>query len=149
MHLSPDEVIFWQYGAFKLNATIVYTWGLMLLLVVGSKWITRHLSTSLTRSRWQNFLEIIVTSIETQIEEVGIANPRKISGFSGNVVSVCCCREPLHHRSRLRTANRIAFHNGSSRAMCVCGDSDVWYRGTWPAWLPENLHRTDDYYASV
>ena len=29
MHLSPDQMIFWQYGFFKLNGTIVFTWGLM------------------------------------------------------------------------------------------------------------------------
>jgi len=32
MHLSPDGNVFWQYGLFKLNATIVYTWGLMWFL---------------------------------------------------------------------------------------------------------------------
>ena len=63
MHLSPDEIIFWQSGIFKLNATIVYTWGLMAVLVVGSKLITRKLSTELQRTRWQNFLEIIVTGM--------------------------------------------------------------------------------------
>ena len=31
MHLSPDQVIFWQYGFVKLNATIAWTWALMLL----------------------------------------------------------------------------------------------------------------------
>ena len=40
MRLSPDELIFWQYGFMKLNATIVYTWGLMLVMAVGSKLIT-------------------------------------------------------------------------------------------------------------
>lgn len=85
MHLSPDEVIFWQYGVVKLSATIVYTWGIMLLLVIGSKLITRNLSTSHTRSRWQNFLEIIVTTIATQIQEVGIAKPRTYLGFLGTL----------------------------------------------------------------
>ena len=41
MHLSPDEIIFWQFGFFKLNATIVYTWGLMIVLAVGSKLVTQ------------------------------------------------------------------------------------------------------------
>ena len=85
MHLSPDELIFWHYGVFKLNATIVYTWGLMALLAVGSKLITRNLTTDLNRTRWQNFLEIIVTSIATQIEEVGIAKPRTYLGFLGTL----------------------------------------------------------------
>lgn len=85
MHLSPDEVVFWQYGILKLNATIVYTWGLIVLLALGSKLITRRLSKDHNRSRWQNFLEIIVTSIATQIKDVGIANPRTYLGFLGTL----------------------------------------------------------------
>ena len=67
MRLSPDEMIFWQYGLFKLNGTIVFTWALMFVLAAGSKLITRKLSTVLERSRWQNLLEIVVTGIEKQI----------------------------------------------------------------------------------
>jgi F-type H+-transporting ATPase subunit a len=85
MRLSPDAMIFWQYGFFKLNATIVFTWGLMLALTVGSKLITRRLSRDLTRSRWQNLLEIVVTSIETQIEEVGLRHPDKYLSFLGTL----------------------------------------------------------------
>jgi F-type H+-transporting ATPase subunit a len=85
MHLSPDENIFWQYGAFKLNATIAFTWGLMFVLVVGSKLVTRRLSTGLQRSRWQNLLEIVVTGIEKQIGEVGLSQPHKYLGFLGTL----------------------------------------------------------------
>jgi F-type H+-transporting ATPase subunit a len=85
MRLSPDEIIFWQYGILKLNATIVFTWGLMLVLTVGSRLITRRLSTGLKRSRWQNLLEIVVTAIEKQIEDVGLRNPRKYLGFLGTL----------------------------------------------------------------
>lgn len=85
MRLSPDEMIFWQHGFLKLNATIVFTWGLMLVLAVGSKLITRKLSTGLKRSRWQNLLEIIVTGIEKQIEDVGLQNPKQYIGFLGTL----------------------------------------------------------------
>lgn len=85
MRLSPDGIIFWQYGFVKLNATIVFTWGLMLVLVVGSKLITRNLSTGLKRSRWQNLLEIIVTAIQEQIEEVGLRHPEKYISFLGTL----------------------------------------------------------------
>ncbi|WP_295447053.1 F0F1 ATP synthase subunit A [uncultured Thiodictyon sp.] len=85
MHLSPDEIIFWQLGFIKLNGTSVFTWALMLLLVVGAKLITRHLSTGLTRTRWQNLLEIIVTGIEQQIAEVGLSQPRTYLGFLGTL----------------------------------------------------------------
>jgi len=85
MRLSPDEVIFWQYGFLKLNATIAFTWGLMLLLAMGSRLVTRRLSTELGRSRWQNLLEIVVTAIERQIEEVGLRHPEKYLGFLGTL----------------------------------------------------------------
>ncbi len=41
MHLSPDQLVFWQHGFFKLNATIVFTWALMLVLVGGAKLMHR------------------------------------------------------------------------------------------------------------
>jgi len=85
MRLSPDEMIFWQHGLLKLNATIVYTWGLMLALAVGSILITRKLSPGLERSRWQNLLEIVVTAIEKQIEDVGLSHPEKYLGFLGTL----------------------------------------------------------------
>jgi F-type H+-transporting ATPase subunit a len=85
MRLSPDEMILWQYGFLKLNGTIVFTWGLMLVLVVGSKLVTRKLSTGLTRSRWQNLLEIVVSGIEKQIEDVGLKHPEKYIGFLGTL----------------------------------------------------------------
>ena len=85
MRLSPDALIFWQHGFLKLNGTIVFTWGLMLVLAVGSKLVTRKLSIDLKRSRWQNFLEIIVTGIEKQIEGVGLRGPGKYLVFLGTL----------------------------------------------------------------
>jgi F-type H+-transporting ATPase subunit a len=95
MHISPDQIIFWQHGFLKLNATIAFTWGLMLVLAIGAKLITRKLSVDLNRSRWQNLLEIIVTAIEKQIEDVGLQNPQKYIGFLGTlflfvaIASIC------------------------------------------------------------
>jgi F-type H+-transporting ATPase subunit a len=85
MRLSPDEIVFWQYGFLKLNATIVFTWGLMLVLSVGAKLVTRKISTDLKRARWQNFLEMIVTAVEKQIGEIGLHHPRKYIGFLGTL----------------------------------------------------------------
>ena len=85
MRLSPDQMIFWQRGFLKLNGTIVFTWGLMLVLALGSKLVTRKLSTDQNRSRWQNLLEIVVTGIEKQIEDVGLPHPEKYLGFLGTL----------------------------------------------------------------
>ena len=85
MRLSPDEIIFWQQGFVKLNATIVFTWALMLMLVVVSKIITDNLASDFKCSRWQNVLEIIVTAIEKQIKEVGVSQPKKYIPFLGTL----------------------------------------------------------------
>ena len=85
MHLSPDGIVFWQAGLFKLNATIATTWGLMLVLALGSYLVTRRLSKGLARSRWQNLLEIVVTGILTQIGDVGLSKPRRYLAFLGTL----------------------------------------------------------------
>ena len=69
----------------------------MLVLAVGSRLITRKLSIGVERSRWQNLLEIVVTAIEKQIEEVGLRHPEKYIGFLGTLflfialASLCTC----------------------------------------------------------
>src|SRR5271156_5948512 len=85
MRLSPDQLIFWQHGFIKLNGTVVFTWGLMLVLAVGAKLVTRKLSTDLARSRWQNLLEIVGAALEKQIKEVGLPHPKKYLGFLGTL----------------------------------------------------------------
>ena len=85
MRLSPDQHIFWQYAFLKLNATILFTWALMFVLVVGARLITRHLSTDAKRSRWQNLVEMIVTGIDGQIEQVGLPQPEKYLAFLGTL----------------------------------------------------------------
>jgi F-type H+-transporting ATPase subunit a len=78
-------MVFWQYGFVRLNGTIAFTWALMFVLAVGSWLVTRKLSTDLRRARWQNLLEIVVTGIERQIEDVGLRDPRKYMGFLGTL----------------------------------------------------------------
>jgi F-type H+-transporting ATPase subunit a len=85
MRLSPDQMIFWQHGFLKLNGTIAFTWALMFVLTLGSALVTRNLSMDLNRSRWQNLLEIVVTAIEKQIEDVGLRHPEKYIGFLGTL----------------------------------------------------------------
>lgn len=85
MRLSPDEIVYWQFGWFTLNATIAFTWAIMLVLVVGSALVTRKLSLNQQRSRWQNLLEIIVTAIQTQLAEVGLQDGKKYLAFLGTL----------------------------------------------------------------
>lgn len=101
MRLSPDELVIWQRGFVVLNSTIVTTWALMLVMTVGARLITRKLKTEGEISRWQGFLEIVVTTIQQQIKEVGLLHPEKYLGFIGTLflfiaVSNLCAILPLY-----------------------------------------------------
>lgn len=85
MQLSPDSQVFWQYGFLKVNATLVFTWLLMVVLAVGAKIVTAGLSTGMNRSRWQNILEVVALTTEKQIAEVGLMQPRRFLGFIGTL----------------------------------------------------------------
>lgn len=85
MKLSPDQTIFWQHGFFTLNLTIVTTWAIMLVLVLAAALVTRKLKTDIHITRWQSFLEIIVTGINIQIKGVGLNNPEQYIGFIGTL----------------------------------------------------------------
>ncbi|MDT7829869.1 F0F1 ATP synthase subunit A [Pricia sp. S334] len=85
MRLSPDDMIYWEYGFINLNLTIVTTWALMLLLAVGTWAITRNLKSDIKATRWQSILEMLILMIQNQIKEVGLNRPRKYMGFIGTL----------------------------------------------------------------
>lgn len=85
MKLSPDETILWQHGFAIINLTIVTTWALMLILVIGSVLITQKLKTGIHISRWQCTLEMLVTGINEQIASVGLRQPKQYISFIGTL----------------------------------------------------------------
>lgn len=70
MQLTPDEIVYWQQGPIVVNATLVFTWALMILLAGGSFLTTRQLKKGFNPSRPQIVLETIVDIIRGQIEDV-------------------------------------------------------------------------------
>ncbi|MFT6085964.1 MAG: F-type H+-transporting ATPase subunit a [Glaciecola sp.] len=86
MHLSPDDIVYWQYDFVKVNATIVFTWCLILVLTAGSRLITRSLTNEIEGSRWQNALEVMVFGIEQQIASTGLRDPRQYIVFLGSLL---------------------------------------------------------------
>jgi len=85
VEISPDNIIFWQSGIWTLNATILYTWLIMAVLVVGSWWVTRNLSVRHRMSNWQNMLEAIVEVINQQIREASRQDPKPYLPFVGTL----------------------------------------------------------------
>ena len=85
MEISPDTMIFWQSGLFKINATILFTWLVMAILTLVSWLITRKIKGALEMSSGQNVLEVIVEAVMGQIEEVSQQNPRPYLAFVGTL----------------------------------------------------------------
>jgi F-type H+-transporting ATPase subunit a len=83
--ITPDAVILWKWKFLVLNATILYTWILMALITVGSWLVTRDLSTETASSRWQCFLEVVVTGIRDQIREISQQDPHQFLPFIGTL----------------------------------------------------------------
>lgn len=85
MQLSPDSTILFQYGFFTINATILFTWLVMGLLVLGSWLVTRNLSTGPVILRRQNFLESIISMILGQVGDVTRQTPKRFLPFLGTI----------------------------------------------------------------
>lgn len=85
MEISPDLIVFFKIGDFNLNATIVFTWIVMGLLVITAWFATRRLSIEPPLSRWQNLLEIVVTYIREQIREITLQQPDRYLPFLGTL----------------------------------------------------------------
>lgn len=83
--ISPDQVIFWQWKFITINATLVYTWLVMLILVVGSWLVTRNISKDIHFSRWQNFLEVVVSFIRDEINQASQGGGDKYLPFIGTL----------------------------------------------------------------
>ncbi len=85
MTINPDEIVLFQWGWFKINSTIAFTWLVILFLTFGSWLITRKLSSAGELSRWQNLLEVLISGIKLQIREVSRQEPGPYLPFVGTL----------------------------------------------------------------
>lgn len=85
MQFSPDHIIYYQGALASLNATIVFTWGIMLFLVLFSWSVTRHLTSSTNINLRQNILEILVDGLLIQIREATRQEPERFLPLLGTL----------------------------------------------------------------
>ena len=83
--ITPDQVIIWRWRFMSINATILFTWLVMALLVVGSWLATRRLSSGPRLSRWQNLLEVVVSAMREQIRQVSHQQAERYLPFVGTL----------------------------------------------------------------
>lgn len=88
MGIGPDATVFWSRGFVHLNATLVFTWVLMAILVSVAAWVGRGLGTgveSAAPGRLQLLLEAVVETMRDQIREASQEDPDPYLGFVGTI----------------------------------------------------------------
>ena len=81
MEVSPDNVVFYAWEMMVINATLIFTWLTMALLAVLSGWVTQRLAVRPQLPPWQDFLEMIVDGMYSQIGEITQQDPEHIFIF--------------------------------------------------------------------
>ena len=85
MEISPDAIIIFEWNGIQINATIIFTWAVMVILILISWLATKNLTIGPKISRWQNFLEVIVGYIRQQVKEITQQNPDPFIPFLGTL----------------------------------------------------------------
>jgi F-type H+-transporting ATPase subunit a len=85
MDFTPDQIVLWEWGALRINATILWTWVVMALLALGSWALTRGVHAGVELSSGQNLLEAVVATIEGQIRDVSGQDSRPFLPFVGTL----------------------------------------------------------------
>ncbi|WP_421655404.1 F0F1 ATP synthase subunit A [Leptothermofonsia sp. ETS-13] len=85
MEVSPDNIVIYAREPIVLNATLLFTWLTMGLLVGISGWVTRQLSVRPHLPPWQNLLEMVVDGIYNQIQDITQQDPERYLSFVGTL----------------------------------------------------------------
>ena len=85
MEFNIDDIIYWQEGFLKVNATLLNTWVVMLFLVLLSWLITRRLTAGLNIRRGQALIESLLVFILDQIREETHEDADKYLPFIGTL----------------------------------------------------------------
>ncbi len=85
MSMSPDELEFLRLGPVVINATLLGTWVVIVLMTVGSWMVTRRHSATTRVSRWSHVLEVVVLGMQRQIREDSRQEPGAYLPFVGTI----------------------------------------------------------------
>ncbi|TCP38914.1 F0F1 ATP synthase subunit A [Rhodovulum marinum] len=85
MQMTPDGTILFHLGPLPVNATILYTWIVMGVLILSALLVRLRLSDTGELTRWQNLWEAVVETIAGQIREVSGQEPGPYLPFIGTL----------------------------------------------------------------
>lgn len=85
MELTPDTTVYWQWQWITINATLVNTWIVMVLLA-GTSWlVTRRFGLAAPTSHAQTVLEAVVAGVDEQIRAITQQSARRLLPFVGTL----------------------------------------------------------------
>jgi F-type H+-transporting ATPase subunit a len=90
MEISPDADILFllpggPLGDLPISATIVNTWIVMAVLVIGGRLATLGIGPATPTSRWRLAVELLVETIRNQIRAIGGGDPARYMPFVGTL----------------------------------------------------------------
>lgn len=85
MEISPDTSVLFNIGPVPVNATIVFTWVVMILLILAALLVRLRLSDSGELTPAQNFWEAVLETINNQIRQVSGQDPGPYLPFIGTL----------------------------------------------------------------
>ena len=85
MTISPDQTVLFEFGVIRINATLLFTWLVMALLVLGAWRITRRLSSDATLSTGQHLLEVLVLGMRDQVRDIARQDAAPYLPFVGSL----------------------------------------------------------------
>lgn len=83
MNSPLESIVLFQLGPIPITQAVITTWAIMALLVSGAFALTRQLSLKPTRR--QAAIELVVATLDTQIEETTSAKPAPYRSFIGTL----------------------------------------------------------------
>ncbi len=118
IHLTPDAIVYVEWGPLRLNATVLFTWIVMALLVGAARLVTARLSTSDTPSRWQSLLEVLVVGMREQIRDGSRQDPGRYLPFIGTLFLFIAASNSLAIVPGFRTPTG-SLSTTTALALCV------------------------------
>lgn len=67
---TPDEIVFWEWGFVQINGTIVFTWVVMAIMILGALVLRRRITSDPDIPDGQNAVEVVVEYMQEQIREI-------------------------------------------------------------------------------
>lgn len=95
MTVTPDQIVYWQWGPVVLNATLVNTWIAMALLVSIGWLATRKVAVTMAPGYWQNALEALIGAIRGQIGKISQDEPTRYLPFVGTLFLIIATANTL------------------------------------------------------